>query len=381
MNFKELTYFLDGLVNKIGIPGIDCVVLKEHDMVYRHFAGYKDVKNKRKIEGNEIYNFYSPTKIITVVSALQLVEKGLLSLDDPVYEFIPEARHLTYLKDIGNGKTEISETRKVMTVKHLFTMTAGFDYDIHKKEIVEVEKKTDNKAPTQEVIRTLVQTPLLFEPGEHWNYSLCHDVLGAVIEIVSGKKLSEYMKENVFLPLGMSESGFKRDYTKSDRFALQYFYDDEEKKAKEMTIENDHVFGSEYESGGAGLISTVDDYLKFAETMTYKGLSRSGTRILSEKYVDILRTNQLSEKQLPDLDWIQLKGYGYGLGVRTLMDPKLGNTLSTIGEFGWSGAGGMYVSMDPTKKLTILYAQHMRNNLEPYVHPRLRNQVYKALLS
>ena len=219
MNFKELTYFLDGLVNKIGIPGIDCVVLKEHDMVYRHFAGYKDVKNKRKIEGNEIYNFYSPTKIITVVSALQLVEKGLLSLDDPVYEFIPEARHLTYLKDIGNGKTEISETRKIMTIKHLFTMTAGFDYDIHKKEIVEVEKKTDNKAPTQEVIRTLVQTPLLFEPGEHWNYSLCHDVLGAVIEIVSGKKLSEYMKENVFLPLGMSESGFKRDYTKSDRFA------------------------------------------------------------------------------------------------------------------------------------------------------------------
>ena len=120
----------------------------------------------------------------------------------------------------------------------------------------------------------------------------------------------------------MSESDFKRDYTKSDRFALQYFYDDEEKKAKEMTIENDHVFGSEYESGGSGLISTVDDYLKFAETMTYKGLSRSGTRILSEKYVDILRTNQLSEKQLPDLDWIQLKGYGYGLGVRTLMDPK-----------------------------------------------------------
>lgn len=379
MNFTELTEFLNKLVTDIGIPGVDCVVYKDHRKVYRHSAGYKDVKNKKEIQQNEIYNIYSISKIITVTSALQLIEKGLLSLDDPVYDFIPEMRHMTYLKESDNGKKEITEAKNTMTMKHLFTMTAGFDYDLQKKEIIETEEKTNHKSPTIEVVKSLAKAPLLFEPGEHWNYSLCHDVLGAVIEIVSGKKLSEYMKENIFDPLDMKESGFKRDYSKADRFAHQYTYNDKTKTADEMTVENDFVLGTEYESGGAGLISTVDDYIKFAETMTAKGTSLSGTRIISERFVDLLRTNQLSESQLPDFNWTQLKGYGYGLGVRTLMDPIKGDTLSTKGEFGWSGAAGMYVSMDPERKVTILYAQHMRNNLEPYVHPKLRNYVYKAL--
>ena len=143
-----------------------------------------------------------------------------------------------------------------------------------------------------------------------------------------------------------------------------------------MTMENDHVFGTEYESAGAGLISTVNDYMKFAETLTNMGTSPDGTRILSPDSVNEIRRNQLTEKQLPDVDWTQLKGYGYGFGVRTLLDPKKGETLSTVGEFGWSGAAGVYVSMDPTKKITVVYAQHMRNNLEPYIHPRLRNHIY-----
>lgn len=378
MDFSGLTTFLDGLVSETGIPGVDCAVCKDHELIYRHNAGYKDVKNKKPIEGNEIYNFYSPTKLLTVTSALQLINKGLLSLNAPVYEYIPEMRDMTYTKEI-DGKTETIKANNVMTVKHLFTMTAGFDYDIHKKEIVEVEERTNGRAPTQEVIKALAKAPLLFEPGTHWNYSLCHDVLGAVIEIVSGKKLSEYMKENIFDPLGMSESGFKRDYSKAERFAHQYVFNDDTKKADEMTIENDHVFGSEYESGGAGLISTLDDYLKFAETLTGLGKSVSGEIILPEKYVNLMRTNQLTEEQLIDFNWSQLKGYGYGLGVRTLMDPKKGETLSTKGEFGWSGAAGVYVSLDPERKITVLYVQHMRNNLEPYVHPRLRNQVYAAL--
>lgn len=381
MNFSELTEFLDGLVSKTGIPGVDCLIYKRHKEVYRHSAGYKDVKNKKEICRDEIYNFYSLTKILTAVSALQLIEKGNLSLDTPVYEFIPEAKNMTYTRNTGKDKTEIEQVKTVMTIKHLLTMTAGFDYDIHKKEIVDIREKTNGRSPTKEVIKALLKAPLLFEPGERWNYSLGHDVLGVVIEEVSGKLLSEYMNENIFEPLGMTESGFKRDYSKADRFSLQYMYNDETKKAEEMTIENDHVFGTEYESGGAGLISTVNDYIKFADTLTGMGVNASGVRILSKDSVNILRTNQLTPEQMPSFDWSHLKGYGYGLGVRTLIDPIKGNTLSTKGEFGWSGAAGMYASMDPDREITILYAQHMRNNLEPYVHPLLRNHVYKALNS
>lgn len=378
MDFTELTEFLDRITVDPGVPGVDCSVYKDHKEVYRHCAGYKDVKNGKKMQGDEIFNFYSPTKILTAAASMQLVEKGLITLETPAYDIIPEMKEMTYLKDVGDGKKEISKVTKPMTIRHLLSMTGGFDYDIHKKEIEDEKKRTDERCPTVETVKEIIKAPLLFEPGEHWNYSLCHDIMGAIIEIVSGKKLSEYYKENIFEPLGMTESGFYRDWSKADRFAHQYFYNDETKHADEMTIENDHVFGTEYESAGAGLISTVNDYMKFAETLTNMGTSPDGTRILSPDSVNEIRRNQLTEKQLPDVDWTQLKGYGYGFGVRTLLDPKKGETLSTVGEFGWSGAAGVYISMDPTKKITVVYAQHMRNNLEPYIHPRLRNHIYAS---
>ena len=378
MDFTELTKFLDRITVDPGVPGVDCSVYKDHKEVYRHCAGYKDVKNGKKMQGDEIFNFYSPTKILTAAASMQLVEKGLITLETPAYDIIPEMKEMTYLKDVGDGKKEISKVTKPMTIRHLLSMTGGFDYDIHKKEIEDEKKRTDGRCPTVETVKEIIKAPLLFEPGEHWNYSLCHDIMGAIIELVSGKKLSEYYKENIFEPLGMTESGFYRDWSKADRFAHQYFYNDETKHADEMTIENDHVFGTEYESAGAGLISTVNDYMKFAETLTNMGTSPDGTRILSPDSVNEIRRNQLTEKQLPDVDWTQLKGYGYGFGVRTLLDPKKGETLSTVGEFGWSGAAGVYISMDPTKKITVVYAQHMRNNLEPYIHPRLRNHIYAS---
>lgn len=375
MDFGKLTEFLDGLTVDPGIPAVDCLIYKNDKEIYRHSAGFKNVKSGEKIRGDEIYNFYSPTKIVTAAASMQLVEKGVFTLDTPVSEFLPEARDMTYFDE----NKEIRKVKNVMTIRHLLSMQGGFDYDIHKKEIEEVKQKTDGRCPTLETVNAILKAPLLFEPGEHWNYSLCHDVMGAVIEIASGKKLSEYMRENIFEPLGMSESGFYRDYSKADRFAHQYFYDDDKKAAEEMTIENDHVFGTEYESAGAGLISTVADYMKFANTLTNLGKAPNGARILTEESVNTIRTNQLGPVQLKDVDWTQLSGYGYGFGVRTLLDPKAGKTLSNVGEFGWSGAAGMYISMDPYEKLTVVYAQHMRNNLEPYVHPRLRNHIYSAI--
>ena len=165
---------------------------------------------------------------------------------------------------------------------------------------------------------------------------------------------------------------------KRARMAAQYAYDGAA-RTYAPKAGNDYVFGSEYESGGAGLISTVDDYMRFAETLCRFGISAEGERILSENSVRLMRMNHLTAQTQPDFNWTHLDGYGYGLGVRTLVDPTRISTLSLGGEFGWSGAAGAYVIMDPETELTVYYAQHMLNSQEEYVHPRLRNIIYAAL--
>ena len=137
--------------------------------------------------------------------------------------------------------------------------------------------------------------------------------------------------------------------------------------------------GSEYESGGAGLISSVDDYIKFANVLCNKGKTQKGEKILSECTIDLMRTNHLDKTSMKDFNWIQMRGYGYGLGVRTMIDKAKGGSLSSIGEFGWGGAAGTYAMIDPENEITVFYAQHMLNNQEPYVHPRIRNIVYQCL--
>jgi len=166
---------------------------------------------------------------------------------------------------------------------------------------------------------------------------------------------------------------------KRSRMASQYVYNMETRTyaPKEGNV---YVLGSEYESGGAGLISTVDDYMRFADTLCGFGTSPDGVRILGKNSVRLMRRNHLTAETWPDFNWAHHGGYGYGLGVRTLVDSTRISTLSQDGEFGWSGAAGAYVIIDPENELTVYYAQHMLNSQEEYIHPRLRNAVYADLL-
>jgi CubicO group peptidase (beta-lactamase class C family) len=142
---------------------------------------------------------------------------------------------------------------------------------------------------------------------------------------------------------------------------------------------NGFRIGTAFESGGAGLLSTVGDYVRFLNTLTRLGTSPDGVRILSPKTVELMRTDHLSESTRGDYNWQQLAGYGYGLGVRTHVSKAGSGSLSPLGEFGWSGAAGCLAIVDPDSELTVMYAQHLLNNQEPYVHPRLKNIVYACL--
>lgn len=371
LDFAPLGAFLDSLIDR-GIPGVDAIVMRGHEALYRHQAGWKNREAGEKMRGDELYFMYSCSKPVTVTAAVQQLAKGRFLLNDPLYEYLPEYRDMLVKDADGN----LLKAKKPILVKHLFSMTAGFNYDLNSPSLTAMKAETQGRCPTREVARAIAKEPLSFEPGAHWQYSLCHDVLAALVEVVSGERFADYVKAHIFDPLGMTRSAFHMTPGTESQFAAQYRYSDEKRVAEPIPLGAVHILGPEHDSGGAGIISCVDDYAKFVDAMACGGVGATGERILSRAAIDLMRENQLGETQLRDFNWSQLAGYGYGLGVRTVIDRAAGGVMSPVGEFGWGGAAGAYVMIDPANRLSVFYAQHMLNNMEPYVHPRIRNIVY-----
>ena len=378
MEFPRLDTFLRKLADTI-IPGVDCCVYYRHEPVYRGCYGYADAARKVPVTPDTMYYLYSASKVMTCAAALQLHERGDFLMFQPVSDFIPAFRDMKIARRLLNGDVEIVPATRPIRIQDLFTMTGGLSYDLRSPSIRRIQRETDGRCPTLETVQAIADEPLLFEPGTRWNYSLCHDVLGALIEVISGKRFGDYLKENIFDLLGMKDTSFRLPEEKRHRMAAQYTFDSAARACVPKTG-NDYVFGTEYESGGAGLISTVDDYMRFAEALCRFGTAANGERILSASSVRLMRMNHLTPKTQPDFNWVHLAGYGYGLGVRTLIDPTRISTLAVDGEFGWSGAAGAYVIIDPENEITIYYAQHVLNCQQEYIHPRLRNAAYADLL-
>ena len=378
MDFSPLNRFLDS-IPELGIPGADCTVAKGYDILYRHSVGYADREQKLPVCGNETMFMYSCTKPITCTAALQLYEKGLFLLTDPLYAYIPEFRDVQVRTMCPNGDVEVRPAKNPITIGDLFGMTAGMGYDLQMEATEQVKRETNGRAPTLDIVRAMAKQPLNYEPGTHWAYSLAHDVLGGLIEVISGQSLGSYLKESIFDPLEMTHTGFRLTEESKKNMMAQYWREADTGEVRRIPLENAYVFGSEYESGGAGLISSLDDYIKFAMAMTNAGVGANGEKILSSATIDLMRSDRLTPDMKKDFNWVRFKGYGYGLGVRTMVDRAAGGASSSTGEFGWAGAGGCYVLMDPATGISVFYAQHMRKNLEEYVHPRLRNIVYSCM--
>ncbi|MGD0030998.1 serine hydrolase domain-containing protein [Paenibacillus illinoisensis] len=377
MDFKPLASFIDRITSW-RIPWAEVMVIHQNDTVFHYRNGYANLEEKTPINDGAIFNLYSMTKIMTCVAALQLVERGHMLLSDPVSDYLPEFAEMNVKKVMPNGEIRLEKATRAITVRDLFTMTAGFSYDVGAPSIKEAVQSTDGKLPTREFAKALAKEPLLFEPGTHWNYSMCHDVLGALIEVVSGRRFGTYLQEEITGPLGMNDTSFDLNDEQQSRLIPQYAYNDELEKAIRMDGNGFRV-GTELESGGAGLLSTVRDYALFLNALTGHGTSPEGVRILSQASVEIMRTDHLNKMTRPDYSWDHMGGYGFGLGVRTHISKSESGSLSPHGEFGWSGAAGCMAIMDPDSGLTVMYAQHLLNSQEPYIQRRLRNVVYSCL--
>ena len=376
MDFSNLRAFLNDIVEDV-IPGVDLAVYIRHKPVFRHAAGFSDKEKGIRMKGDETYFGYSVTKLLTCVCALTLFEKGAFLMSDPIHEYLPEFKDMQVAEIDPAGSVRMRPAKRDITFRDLFTMTAGLDYNLGAKDIVETVQKTNGEAPTREIMRAIAKAPLSFDPGEHWQYSLCHDVLGGLIEVISGIRFETYMKKTLFEPLEMKSSAMHLTDALEARLAMQY-QNDGDKGVNPIGTQNHFVLGNKYDSGGAGLVTSVDDYIRFADMLAMGGVGATGERILSKASVDLMRTNHLNDTQMKDFNWIQMTGYGYGLGVRTMVDRSRGS-LSPVGEFGWGGAAGAYILIDPEREMSVYFAEHMRNSLEPFVHPRIRNILYACL--
>ncbi len=372
MQDSILTEFLDSLEEQ-GIPGCDCAIYYQHKPIYRHMAGFEDIEKTNPITVETTYWLYSVTKLITVTAAMQLVDNGSIDLDDPVYAYIPEYLHLK----VKEG-SEVRPARQVMTIRHLFSMQSGLNYNITAPSIRKVISDSNHEASTLDIIRALAEEPLEFEPGTRYQYSLSHDVLGAVVEVVSGKPLDEYLSQYIFQPLGMKDTGFVLTPEKKDRMSQQFIYRSKSRTAKQIKKINSYTLTKNYKSGGAGLISTVNDCALFLDAMCNDDTSPNGYQLLSRKAINLMRSDQLSENSRK---YYEKPGYSYGLGVRTLINKEDAGSKSPVGEFGWDGAAGSFALIDVENKLGIFYAQHVLGCDYAYqiVHPKIRDLTYELL--
>ena len=358
---ERIESFIENLKNEIGIPYIDVICYREHQQLFRYYTG-------AGVNGKEQLYMYSCTKPVTVSAAMRLIEEGRLSLDDNVGKYLPEINSAYVVDENGNKRTVGDK----MTVRHLITMSAGFNYDTKTAPILALCEKSEGKANLRDFISAFVESPLDFEPGRRFGYSLCHDVLAAVIECVSGKRFSSFVNETILSPIGMTNSRLDN----GEEGVADMYMAEPDGEIKKIDEGKNLRITENYESGGAGLVSCVEDYILFADALASGGVAKNGYRVLSEKTLARLYTEELKTLSLDSgFTCIQGDDYNYGLGVRVRKTPTEWGL--PVSEFGWDGAAGSYLMVDPVRHISIVIGMHLR--LWPRVFKGRHLEIVKAI--
>lgn len=371
MNNKPLDTLMDTMTLR-GIPGCQLCVTLHGETVYSHSSGFADTLQLKAVSQETLWWIYSATKISTCIAAMQLIEQGKLHLEDEVSQYLPAYANTQVKTSYGIQPSAIP-----LRIWHLFTMTGGLDYDMKEKNRADAMM---NKEDTVTVANKFAIKPLDFEPGTHYQYSLCHDVLGAVISVISGMPLSEYLKKNVWSPLGMESTGFHPDILELERFADMFTYDHALGKAIPMVYQRPDN-NPNYESGGGGAYSCAEDYIKLMTALASGGRTPEGIRILKEETVKLLEVNQLAPDLRKEIWPNRLYGYGWGLCGRVHINRELSLSRSSVGEFGWDGAAAAYALADRKNEVAIVFLAHVFHCDYAYnwLHPIIRNTVYEGL--
>lgn len=374
MNTDKLDRFLDEMPQR-GIPGCDLSVTRNGREVYRRAIGYSDAGMTRPVDHDTLWWIFSASKVVTCVAAMRLVEEGRLSLSDKVSDHLPAFAHLTVRQADGS----VIPATEPIRILHLFTMTGGLDYDLKAAPILEALAQPG--ADTLSICSAMAKNPLHFEPGTHYRYSLCHDVLAAVVEVVTGMKFSAYLREVILQPLGMEQTGFRPTAEQLTRFAQSFRYNNADGSIVQIPIRNEFALSPDYDSGGAGLFTTVDDYMKLITALACDGTAENGYRVLRPESIAEFEVNRLCPDAWKDFVSGRLYGYGWGLCGRVHVNPVRSLSRASVGEFGWDGAQSAFSMVDRKTHTALYFGTQVANCSYAYqiLHPTLRNLVFEML--
>ena len=362
---ERLHSMIQGYISEGKHAGAISVVAREGKLVDAQTYGFRDLEAKEPMTLDTIVRVYSMSKVVTSVAVMQLFEEGKLSLDDPVSRYVPELTHLKVCVGGTPEEPKLVDALRPVTIKHLLTHTAGFSYSFSAPAPVNrLYDKADilEAGSLHEFIGRLAKLPLVQQPGEAFHYGVNIDVLGYVVEVVSGKPLESYMQEKIFSPLGMKDTGFDVPEAKRGRVAKLY-ESGPDGKLREVAHPPYGTYaelGKGFPSGGGGLFSSAADYLRFAQ-MLLNGGKLDHQQVLGRKTVELMTTNNLTflgTGRLPGSG-----SQGFGLGGRVRLDVAKENQLGSVGQFGWDGAATTTFTIDPHENaVALLLVQHLPYN-------------------
>jgi len=335
--------------------------------------GRRDIEADLPMEKDTIVRIYSMSKIITTVAVMILYEEGRFELDDPIGNYLPELAHMKVLVGGTAEKPLLADAKTPITIEHLLTHSSGLTYDWGDSAVAKLnhDSKIWDSASLEEFVHRLSAVPLAHEPGERFTYGVSTDVLGALVEKLSGWSLPAFVEERICSPLGMRDTGFGVPEAKRARLAKVYELGPDHRLHAETKITGEVVTTPKLASGGGGMYSTAGDYARFLQ-MLLNGGQLDGVHLLSRKTVELMTANHLAHPEKPS--------DGFGLGGAVRLDLGSGRRLGSVGEFGWNGMATTYARIDPKEKMVlILLAQHLPYN-EHGIFERFNTLAYQTII-
>ena len=372
------------------IPGSLALVARHGELCYLDVGGQRDLERGTPMTADAIFRIYSMSKPITSIALMTLYERGLFSLTDPVHRYIPSWRNLQVRKGGALPAFQTEPCGRHMTIRDLLMHTSGLTYDfMHSTNIDAAYRelavgRSASGYTLNDMVEQLAQLPLEFSPGERWNYSLATDVLGYLVEVISGQSLPDYLETTLFQPLGMVDTSFEIPSDKVSRLASCYERDMAKKLVLQDDGQNSQFANLSYYSGGGGLLSTASDYYRFCQMLLNGGILE-GERIIGSRTLEFMTRNHLpggvdmADFAVGSFSETIYEGVGFGLGFANKVDAVKNGTAATAGSYYWGGLASTLFWVDPEEELIVIFMTQFMPSSTFNFRGQLESLVYAAL--
>jgi CubicO group peptidase (beta-lactamase class C family) len=386
----RITKWMKGWVDSGRLPGMTVAVMRRGEVAFAETYGRMDVERNKPMRPDTIVRIYSMTKPLTSTAIMMLYEEGNFQLDDPISRYIPAFANSRVAAGGSRGKIDTVPAERDITFRDLLSHTSGLTYGFMQSTPVDGLYRSQGidfggtKNTLKEVVEKLATFPLIAHPGKAWNYSVSTDVLGYLVEAISGQPFNEYLVNNVIKPLGMVDTDFLVPKDKVERFAANYEPSADGKlKLLDDPAKSPYLGPRASYSGGGGLVSTASDYLRFCKFVLNKG-HLDGVRLLGRKTVELMTMNHLGGDMaamgMPRFSESPYYGIGFGLGFSVMIDPAKAHILGTPGEYAWGGAASTAFWCDPDEELAVVLLTQLQPSSTYPIRRELRVLAYQAIV-